>query len=564
MANIPRIEYPRPQLRRGNWMNLNGKWMFEIDNGKSGRARGLVGAETLSGEIILPFCPESELSGVGNKDFMASVWYKRSVTLKKEEGKRIILHIDACDYACEVWVNGRSCGIHYGGSSPVTHDITDFAVDGANLITVCAEDDQRSGCQPVGKQCNEYHSRGCSYTRTTGIWQTVWVETVPASYIKSMKLTPNAAAGELLCEIECENAAGMMLIACASFGGKLMGRTESNVNGSVARFIIKLAERHLWNVGDGKLYDLEFVLGEDKVDSYFGLRDVYYDGRKMILNGKPVFQRLVLDQGFYPDGIWTAPCDSELEGDILRSMACGFNGARLHQKVFEPRFLYHCDRLGYIVWSEHGNWGLDLSRQTCWAGFLPEWLELLRRDYNHPAIVGWCPLNETQGNQDRRFVAMLYDITKAYDPSRMFIDCSGWHHVKTEVWDQHNYCGDPQVFRENYTPLLEGKAPLNKDHVGVMAPPELSFISEYGGIGWSVGAAAWSYGSAPKTEEEFVARFKGLTDVLLDNPMISGCCYTQLTDIEQEQNGLYYYDRTPKFDPAIFKAIFDRKAACEE
>ena len=563
MHSLPRSEYPRPQMRRASYLCLNGEWQFEIDHGNSGRERGLVAKEALDSKIIVPFCPESKLSGVGYTDFMAAVWYKRTVSLNAN-GLRTILHIDACDFKTEVWLNGKSCGVHFGGSSPISLDITDKVIDGDNVITICAEDDTRSGCQPLGKQSFQYASKGCHYTRTTGIWQSVWIEQVPMEYITNLKLTPNASAGELVCEIECEGAHGMTLTAETSFEGRPTGSASAEVLYNSARFTVKLTEKQLWNIGDGKLYDLKLTLGDDVVESYFGLRDLWFDGRALHINGKIVYQRLVLDQGFYPDGIWTAPSDAELLADVERSMAMGFNGARLHQKVFEPRFLYHCDRLGYIVWGEHGNWGLDISKPTAWAGFLPEWLEILRRDYSHPAIVGWCPLNETQKDQDPRFVEALYNLTKYFDPTRMFIDCSGWHHVKTEVWDEHNYCGDPAVYRENYAPLMEGKSPLNKDHVGQIAPPALSFVSEYGGIGWSVGVGAWGYGNQPKSEEEFLARLKGLTDVLLENTALSAYCYTQLTDVEQEQNGLYTYDRKPKFPPEVIAPIFSKKAAIEE
>ncbi len=557
--NIPRAEYPRPQMVRESFINLNGTWQFEIDHGRSGRARGLVSAPSLSGEITVPFCPESKLSGVGYTDFMAAVWYKRTVNLKKTEGRRWLLHIDACDYHTEIWVNGQSVGIHDGGSTPITCDVTDALADGENRITVCAEDDTRSGRQPLGKQSGRYESYGCFYTRTTGIWQTVWMEEVPDAYISHIRCTPSAGAGEVWYEIECENASGRSITCEAFFEGRPVGSASASVIGRVARFTLKLDEKHLWQVGDGKLYDAKLTLGGDAVSTYFGLRDVGFDGRYLLINSEPVYQRLVLDQGFYPDGLWTAPSDSELMADIERSMAMGFNGARLHQKVFEPRFLYHCDRLGYIVWGEHGNWGLDLARESCWAGFLPEWTAILRRDYNHPAIIGWCPLNETQRDQDPRFVAALYDLTKAYDPARPFIDCSGWCHVKTEVWDAHDYNGNPESFRENYAPLTEGKPPLHPDYMGIVPDKSLTFMSEYGGIAWNMDGSGWGYGNAPKTEEEFLARLKGLTDVLLDHPNITAFCYTQLTDIEQEQNGLYTYDRRPKFDPAKIRPIFARE-----
>lgn len=565
MNDIPRPEYPRPQLVRGNFTNLNGGWQFEIDNSKSGFERGFTRNDyRLSGEITLPFCPESRLSGVGNRDFMYAVWYKRVLTLEKG-ADRIILHIDACDYSCEVWVNGISCGHHFGGSSPISLDITDSAVNGENVITVRAEDNVASGTQPGGKQSPHFNSSGCLYTRTTGIWQTVWLEEVPEAYIKSVKYDCDIDAPEVFCEVECAGVRGSMSVeAEAFFDGRSVGKSSGRVIGNVARFTIPLSERQLWEVGNGRLYDVRLKLGADDVKSYFGLREAYYDGSAMIINHKPVFQRLVLDQGFYPDGIWTAPTDSELIADITRSQAMGFNGARLHQKVFEPRFLYHCDRLGYIVWGEHGNWGLDLSKPTCYAGFLPEWLEIMKRDYSHPSIIGWCPLNETSPNQDKRFVESLYAQTKAFDPVRPCIDCSGWYHVITDVEDDHNYDQNPDSLRAHYLPLTEGKPPLKNPHTNTAPTEKLTFISEYGGIGWSVANGGWGYGNAPKTEEEFIARFKGLTETLLQNPRISGFCYTQLTDVEQEQNGLYTYERVPKFNPSILHAILSGEAAIEK
>lgn len=560
----PRNEYPRPQLVRGSYLNLNGKWQFEIDNSRSGRARGLSNPDTqLTGEIIVPFCPESRLSGVENRDFMYSVWYRREVGLTRTPGKRILLHIDACDYRSEVWVNGISVGHHIGGSSPAVYDITDAAKNGINIITVCAEDDTRSGNQPLGKQSTRYESYGCLYTRTTGIWQTVWIEEVPEVYITNLKLDPDVAGCSVHIDVEFAGNYRGEVSAEAYYGGKKVGSAVGHTSAHSAKMTVGLSVKQLWEIGEGRLYDLEIKLGEDVVKSYFGLREVYYDGRRMILNGKPVFQRLVLDQGFYPDGIWTAPSDDELKADIERSMALGFNGARLHQKVFEPRFLWHADKLGYIVWGEHGNWGLDLSRPSCFAGFLPEWIEIMKRDYNHPSIVGWCPLNETQKNQDPHFIETLHDVTKTLDPNRMFIDCSGWYHHKTEVYDMHDYNQDPESFKARLAPLTEGK-PLGKDWAGQELPASTTFVSEYGGIGWAVGEGGWGYGKGPQTEDEFIARYRGLTNVLLDNPAISAFCYTQLTDVEQERNGLYTYDRKPKFDPAIIRAINSRKAAIEE
>ncbi|MFA6947966.1 MAG: sugar-binding domain-containing protein [Eubacteriales bacterium] len=552
----PRPEYPRPQLVRGDWCNLNGEWEFEIDSGKSGRDRRLYEAAKLNSKIIVPFCPESELSGVNNKDFMPCVWYRRELDIGGDAlsgAKRVILHFGAADYDTEVWVNGKSVGTHIGGYVGFSFDITSYLTEGKNSVAVCCEDELRSGRQPYGKQCYNYHSGGCSYTRTTGIWQTVWLEIVPNAYIEGTRFTPDLDSSVLFVELNCKNANGKTVSAEASYDGKIVGYGEDKVAGERAYIILKLSELHLWNAGQPNLYDLKLKLDGDNVQSYFGMREIAYENGKMYINGKPVFQRLILDQGFYPDGIYTAPTDAELEGDIVRSMDMGFNGARLHQKIFEPRFLYHCDRLGYIVWGEHASWGLDISRDSAYKGFIPEWLEALKRDYNHPSIVGWCPLNETSNTQDKYLLRTLYTLTKQYDSTRPVIDTSGYIHVVTDIVDCHDYDQNPESFKARYSDGGEGDKAI-------------TFVSEYGGIWWDPEnpERGWGYGNRPASPEEFIARYKGLCDALLDNPRISAFCYTQLTNVEQEVNGLYTYDRKPKFDPAVIKAITSRAAAIEK
>jgi len=567
MIDIPRPEYPRPQLVRNEWMNLNGSWQFETDPGKSGWQRGLHEQRQLSSMINLPFCPESRLSGIGNTDFMECVWYKRDFTLPgnwQHDGQHTLLHIGACDYHTEVWINGISVGTHNGGYTSFNFDITNNIHAGENRITICATDDLRSDNQPAGKQCKEYASCGCAYTRTSGIWQTVWLESVPSSYILRTKYTPILETSSLLVEVICHKSHGMMLCAEASYEGKAVGHVQTHVSGKSAIFSLELDELHLWRAGDPKLYDLTLRLGNDVVQSYFGMRDVAYHNGKILINGKPIFQRLILDQGFYPEGIYTAPSDDELIADIRRSLDMGFNGARLHQKIFEPRFLYHCDKMGYLVWGEHANWGLDLAKPEAWQGFLPEWLEALERDYNHPSIVGWCPLNETQKDQNAALVKMTCDMIRAFDSTRPIVDASGWYHVDGagEIYDEHDYEQDPVVFKKKYDALLNDES-VTCIHINTSGQPV--FISEYGGIWWSdVDKDGWGYGSHPKDKQDFVERYKGLTEALLDNPKICAFCYTQLTDVEQEQNGLYTYDRTPKFDASIIAAINRRKAAIEK
>lgn len=566
---IPRSEHPDPQFQRKDWLNLNGEWDFEFDFGNSGLRAGVLEKDEWSRKINVPFCPESKLSGIEYTDFIAAVWYRKSVTVTEAQLEgRVLIHFGAVDYETYLYVNGEEAGYHKGGYTSFTFDITEFLTAGENVIAVNARDDVRDPLVPRGKQSELYNSHGCDYTRTTGIWQTVWLEFVPKAYVKSFKFFPDTVNATLGVSAVVEGEGAFK--AEAFYDGRLVGSFEKTAAGFVSGDI-KLSETHLWEVGCGRLYDLKITFGGDEISSYFGLRDIRIDGYKVLINGKSVFQRLVLDQGFYADGIYTAPSDEALEKDIRLSLAVGFNGARLHQKVFEPRFLYHCDRLGYIVWGEFGNWGLDYSRDGALEAMLPQWCESVARDFNHPAIVGWCPFNETWDRDGRKqndeLLRIVYRVTKQLDETRPCIDTSGNFHVETDIFDVHDYEQKVEIFKGNYDRLMtEGVLfehfPDRQEYDG----KKPAFVSEYGGIQWSLGSRgdAWGYGNAPKSEQEFIDRYKGLTDALLDNERMFGFCYTQLYDIEQEQNGLYYYDRSPKFDPELFRRINSRKAAIED
>lgn len=589
---IPRNEHPRPQFYRSAWETLNGEWEFEIDNGRSGLARGLAKEEAaLAGKILVPFCPQSRLSGVEYKDFIRGLWYQRKICVSKEQLQGIVrIHFGAVDHSCTLYVNGETAGFHQGGYTSFSFDITSHLHEGENVLTLYAEDDERDPMIPRGKQSEEYYSHGCDYTRTSGIWQSVWMEFLPKTHIEYVKVVPSPESCSVSMDIELVGK-GMLEIR-ALWEGRECGVVSLSSEGGNVHVTMPLEEKHLWEVGKGGLYDLIFsyqsekslkltpegirVYDEgdttDKVESYFGLRSVTLSEAACLINGEPVFQRTVLDQGFYPDGIYTAPTDEALKGDILLSMAMGFNGARLHQKTFEERFLYHADQLGYLVWDEYANWGLDHTDPMAIYSFLPPMLEEVRRDFNHPSLIGWCPFNETWDQHHKRqyddLLRVTYLALKAADPTRPVIDVSGGYHVITDIYDVHDYQQDPAVFKEHYP--LEGAmhdnlAPRQQYEGGPF------FVSEYGGTGFDVKnqiaeenrTNAWSYGQAAQTKEEYIARFKGLADVLLDNPRIMGFCYTQLTDIEQEQNGVYTYDRVPKVDPKIFHKILERKAAIE-
>ena len=595
---IPRPEYPRPQFVRPDWLCLNGEWEFEIDGGDSGLARGLVSSH-LAGKIVVPFCPESSLSGVGHTDFMAAVWYRKTVTVPEDwKGRHVLLHFGAVDYDATVWVDGVEVIRHRGGFTPFSATLS--AVTGGDTFTVVvrARDDWKSP-KPRGKQAQAYAPHGCLYTRTTGIWQTVWIEPVPDASLSRPRITPDVANGAFYLEQPLtQNRPGLTLHA-----------TLKDANGEVAsasvaahldlapRLTLTIPEdkKRLWSVTDPHLYDIEISLRDadgtvvDRATSYAGLRSVAIDGIKVKLNGETVFQRLVLDQGYYPDGVMTAPSDDALIADIQRSMDVGFNGARLHQKVFEERFLYHADRMGYLIWGEFGDWGCgghgpadDHQKQG--ATYTTQWLEALMRDYSHPSIIGWCPLNETWQKISDEITVLddvthgMYLATKAMDTSRPVLDTSGYSHRvrNADIYDSHDYIDEKDYevgianFRKRHADMAEG-AVYKNDGTNWSVPyaGQPYFVSEFGGFKWVVESehaladTSWGYGGGPTTLEDFYRRFGDVCDILLDNPLMFGYCYTQLTDVHPELNGIYTFDRRLKFDAARLKAIQTRRAAIE-
>ena len=586
--NIPRAEHPNPQWERKTWKNLNGPWEFEFDFGCSAVERRLWEKKRFDREILVPFCPESRLSGIGYTDFISGVAYRRNFELSQEElSGRVLLHFGAVDYEASVYVNGTLVGSHKGGYTSFCFDITKHVAPGPNTLFVAVKDDVRSGLQPKGKQAHLYASSGCDYTRTTGIWQTVWLEFVPERHIQSAKYYPDPANGKVTVTGLVQGQGTLQLTAL--WEDKPVGEAALSVEDGFFTAQLDLSETHLWEPGKGGLYTLLLSFGEDRVKSYFGLRTAKFQGRKFLLNGKSLFQRFVLDQGFYPDGIYTAPTEEDLVKDIQLSFAAGFNGARLHEKVFEARFLYHCDRLGYLVWGEYPNWGLDHAHPLSTETYLNQWSEAVERDFNHPAIIGWCPFNETWGYREEReknaLLSSLYKLTKRLDPTRPCIDSSGNYRVLSEVYDIHDYDQDTQSFQARWDGLTDriretgGVIPA-EDPFFNSAPEGPSgrapffnqpydnqpiFVSEYGGIRWPDDTVeGWGYGNAPATPEEFFARYKGLTEALLNNPEIFGFCYTQLYDVEQEVNGLYTYGRAQKFDISLIQKINQQKAAIED
>lgn len=571
---IPRPEYPRPQFVREPWLNLNGTWTYTFDPGKSGMQRGLAQSDGFGDEILVPYCPESRLSGVRHVDFIEMMWYQRAIHVPADwDGKRILLHFGGVDYESEAFLDGVSVGRHWGGTSSFSYDITRYVTPGqTHNLVLYVRDETRSGVQPGGKQCPDYRSRGCHYTRTTGIWQTVWLEAVSPYGLQGVQIVPDLDGHRfVIVPRYYATRRGARLRTTLREEDAIIAQVEGPAGDGIAQIVPVEAPRP-WSPGDPFLYDLTFEVIEgdqvlDTVRSYGGLRKIHVEGNQVYLNNEPIYLRLVLDQGFYPDGIWTAPSDAALRQDIELSMRAGFNGARLHQKVFEERFHYWADRLGYLTWGESSSWGIDLKDEVSARNFLSEWREIVVRDRNHPSIVAWTPFNETHdtgdGRQHNRLHVDAYDLTHNLDPTRPVNDASGYVHVKTDLWTVHTYQQDPALLREQLA-LHDGEVMRRFPEKEVAYEGQPYIVDEFGGIKWVPSAdqqydeSSWGYGDDPQTLEAFYARLEGLVEAILSYDHICGYCYTQLTDVEQEQNGIYNYDRTVKFDIDRVAGVFRR------
>ncbi len=581
-----RPEYPRPSFVRDNWLNLNGLWDFEIDCKKNYLENGI----SYDMKIEVPFCPESKLSGIEHKDFMSSVWYRRSFDVTSEQlSGRVLIHFGAVDYETVLYVNGKKAGTHRGGYVSFSFDITDYLFEGENTVVVNALDNTKDITYPSGKQSKCLESYGCSYTRTTGIWQTVWLEFVSRTYISERKITADPETKTINISGRVENGDNAVVSAEIYYGNEKVSCAEGNVKKGVFSFDVKAdGEIKLWNVLSPEIYDIVLTVkkdGEavDNVKTYTGFRKIELKDGKFLLNGKSVFLRQILDQGFHPDGIYTFPDVKDIENDIDIAIDFGFNGARPHQKVFEEQYLYIADMKGYLVWGEFPNWGCRLDSKKnpkALKNFVSEWKETLVRDYNHPSIIGWCPLNETWENEnycDSYCQRVIYSETKKYDSLRPFIGSSGGFHYVTDIDDYHDYSHTAEEITAHVHDHKNGTKEdkkifvLNKlENAGFLTKRDLNglpiFLSEYGGISFkNDDSVSWGY-VKENSEEDFAAHYISDTEAILGSGCM-GMCYTQLTDVEQEQNGLVTYKREHKFSESTrekIRACNMKKAKAEE
>lgn len=579
-AEVPRPEYPRPQFERTDWINLNGTWTYEFDFSKSGQERSLFTSKGFEQPITVPFCPESPLSGIGHKDFINAMWYHRELSVPAHwQGKHILLNFGGVDYMSVVYIDGKKAFTHYGGSSSFSIDITRYVQPGSTHdLVVYVEDDLRSQLQTAGKQSRRLYSYECLYTRVTGIWQTVWMEAVAKGGLKTCRITPDLDNRQFVFEpvfFDLDQNATFKVRVLDN--GKEVFSQQTKASNNI--FIpAKLKKVKTWSPESPFLYDVEFSVlnaqGEtiDRVNSYAGMRKVEVRGNAFYLNNAPYYQRLVLDQGYYPDGQWTAPTDEQLKRDIELGKKAGFNGARLHQKVFEQRYLYWADKLGYLTWGESASWGMEWTNPIAARNMFTEWEECIARDYNAPSIVAWSPLNECRVNdtdgQRKRLSNDLYFMTKRLDRTRPVVTVSGgFHSGFTDIFAEHTYVQDPVKLYEQLALDENGNPYILRPEQSAPYQGEAYMIDEFGGIKWMKEMAApevsdekdfWGYGVPPKTIEEFYKRLEEQVNVILSLDHIAGFCYTQLVDVELEKNGIYTYDRAEKFDMERIQRIFTK------
>ncbi len=583
------LPHPQPQLQRERWTLLNGDW--EFCNGR-GRDCGLPGAVEWDAHITVPFSPETEASGIGDQGFYSTVWYRRTWSQEPlAPGERLWLHFEAVDWRATVWVNGREVAIHEGGYTPFGADITHALIDGPmQEVVVRAEDDPADLAKPRGKQDWKLEPHSIWYPRTTGIWQAVWLEVVPAARVQSLHWSSSLDRWEIALDallVDSRAADGsaeedaarrqespLQLYIKLYVGEQVLAEDTYRVIAGEVHRRIALSDpgiddyrnELLWSPASPTLIQADVELRDeagamlDRIRSYTALRSVAVQGDRFLLNGRPLNLRLVLDQGYWHESGLTAVDDAALIKDIELVKELGFNGVRKHQKIECARFLYWADRLGLLVWEEMPSAYRYTTKSI--HRLTREWMEVLARDWSHPCIVAWVPFNESWGVPDlpdspaqRHYVQALYHLTKAVDASRPVIGNDGWESVATDIIGIHDYDEDPERIGKRYriddleAKLLQRERPggrvltLGRETVAGCQP---IVLTEFGGIALSADKQeTWGY-SRSESAAQFLERYKALLETVRKLPGLAGFCYTQFTDTYQEANGLLYIDRTPK------------------
>jgi len=592
-------DYPRPQLVRSRWRELDGPWRFSFDDDDRGLAERWHLAADFGRTIVVPYPFESPASGIADTGFHRVVWYSRTVTAddlaasgfgnaRAAGDSRLLLHFGAVDYRAMVWLDGVYLGSHEGGQTPFSFDITaalDHTSD-EHVLVVRAEDDPADVAQPRGKQDWRLDPHSIWYHRTTGIWQPVWLEAAPSDGVRLLHFTPDVPAGTVSVRVDLgrEPQPGSTVEISLDYEGRAVGELTLPASASTHGVIEVTEQRNgqayeelLWSPENPRLIDATVVvrapLGEvvDTVASYLGLRSASWGGGRFLLNNRPYFVRSVLNQGYWPASHLASPTPDSLRADIVLTKELGFNATRLHQKIEDPRFLYWADRLGLLVWAETPG-AFEFSSVAA-TRLLTEWTAVIERDLSHPSIVTWVPLNESWGVQHiehspamRAFARALVSVTRTLDGSRPVVSNDGWEHVDSDIITVHDYESSGVVLKKRYADddakdrLLDGFGPAGRRILldGQQTGERPVMLTEFGGISFAtryVDPDAWGYSQAAGPDD-FVARLHAVVDALAESTFLAGYCYTQLTDTLQETNGLLSDDRVPKAPIDVLRAIF--------
>lgn len=531
-------------------ISLDGWWDYELFG---------TGVH-MTGRINVPYPVESRKSSVTYKGRIDKLVYTRDVILDDARGLRTVIHFGAVDHDASVFINGILAGSHSGGYTPFDIDITDYVVSGRNSIRVEVIDDTSASSQARGKQCVDDEPHGCFYTRVTGIWQSIWIERKSIVYIEKVRVNSFNSDGDAVFSLRLSRKPDNLTLSI-SVNGEQKLCTDADARD--LSFSVHIDDPALWSPEDPFLYHYEIELSSgDIAEGRFGFRYISWDKYGFYMNGEKIPLCLVMDQGYYSEGIYTPENADAMRDDILRAQKLGFNGARLHQKVFQEEYLSIADELGFLVFCEFPSWGLDASSYETNAVIEKEWIETVDMYYSHPSVIAYCPFNETPVDQDTRLIEGMYNLTRSIDPSRPVIDTSGFHHVISDIFDIHDYEQDGAVLEEHY-----------KRDYGVLGYDEYNsnydgqsplMLSEFGGTYYSTSLFpdglfpgqddAWKKWKPVKNEKQFVSRVVSMIHALGKCPFI-GFCYTQLYDVEQEINGLFTYDREKKFSDESYEMI---------
>jgi beta-galactosidase/beta-glucuronidase len=568
--------HPRPRLTRDRWFDLNGPWQFAYDDADEGLDSRWQAEGPFERTINVPFAPETELSGINDKGFHPVLWYRRTfVTPALGPGERLLLHFGAVDYRARVWANGDLVATHEGGNTPFAADITaSLGGNAEQVIVVRAEDQPTDITQPRGKQDWLPEPHNIWYHRTSGIWQTVWLEPVPAVHITEFQLTPDLATGCVKVEATLNRAHAGSLWVVLALRGQRLAAQQVAIEGATFETSIAIPAAQngvhrgdlYWSPEKPNLIDVSASLLDatgaviDHVQSYFGMRSAAVAHGRFLLNDRPYYVRSVLEQGYWPRSHLTAPTPDALRREVELIKSLGFNAVRIHQKVENPQFHYWADHLGLLVWGEMAN-AFGFS-PTAVERFTREWLDVVKRDRSHPCVVTWVPLNESWGVTDialradqQAYAKALYHLTRALDPTRPVVSNDGWELVESDIWAVHDYTHFPEQIARRYgsaaavIDTLTGIDPLRRrvvlDAEDIADQPVM--VTEFGGLSLEPKTGqAWHGYATAADDDEYFGMMKGLFDAIYACADVAGFCYTQLTDTLQETNGLLDENREPK------------------